>query len=338
MSTFISSLSELAALIFQSFRLPMLLPAIAFVLAQAAVVLPGLKDKPLGRIYYAHDPQSQSLLLIILVAFVTYLLTVLNHSIIRFLEGYTLPQQVPFFKKRQEQYRHHYSYLVKRRDQLQLDIYVTQSPSPGTPAYDALLLEYRGVMTELTAYFPDASEKILPTRFGNVIACAEDYPYKLYGVDSVVMWPMLVPLLSENGYAKFIEREKGYLDFLLNTLLLSDVLGVELILVGFVNGKVLAAIPQLLAIVATSVVLYGLSIDAAMGWGYTIRTSFDLYRDHLRQALRIRRPSGFEQEQTYWRQASQFYGYRHDVFGAEIFDYSKEAFQPYASQPKRDKT
>jgi len=90
LSGFITSLSELVALIFQTFRPPALLPAMMFVLANEILVLPNLKGTSIGILFYSRDQSAQVLILAVIVALVTYLLTVLNFSFIRFFEGYPL--------------------------------------------------------------------------------------------------------------------------------------------------------------------------------------------------------------------------------------------------------
>jgi hypothetical protein len=336
MSAFVTSLSELAALIIQSFRLPALLPAAIFVVANAALVLPGLKDTLLGQAYYSFDQTGQTLILAVFTTFIAYSLAIVNLSIIRWCEGYPLLEW-PLRPGRwlQNVHQQHYLDLKRRRDILEHRMQAIQveqrTPRPDTLEYWQLESEYQSVITELTLFYPSSPGRIAPTRLGNVIAAAEDYPHALYEMDAVLLWPLLAPTLTEKGYAKFIEREKAAFDFLLNMLVLLAIVGLEIAFSAWLRSKsILVLALQLLAVMTATFVLYRLSIDGAVGWALTIRASFDLYRDHMRQALRIKQPEDFGDERRYWKLASLFYGDRRSDLGEDLFDYSEAAFRAQA--------
>jgi len=331
MSGFVTSLAELTALFFNSFRLSVLLPSIVFSVVNVAIILPNFKHRLLGQIYFNMGNLERALILAIVIAFVTYLLNSLNFSIIRWFEGYPLLQW-PWLRKgpgKWLQNIHHrrHSDLWQQLSTLKQDLGdVTTEKARFNPKHQKLTTDYQRLITELTLSYPSDPGRIVPTRFGNIIAAAEDYPHVLYKIDAVTLWPLLVPILTEQKYMKFIEREKGTLDFFINTLVLSAIVGLELVFVSWLNNAHLGLLSlQLFTILILVIVLYQLSIDGALAWATTIRTAFDLYRDHLRIALRIKQPEDFGDERYYWEQVSTFHKERNSDVGSDIFDYSQEA-------------
>lgn len=342
-SAFVTNIKDLAALVFESLRLPVLLPTLMFVLANMMIVFPGLRDTYIGQFYYSLDQTSQALVAAILTAFIAYLLNVLNLFLIRWLEGYPL-MEMPLRPGRVFCHIHRSHFLAlkqKRRDLEERFGPRNVESTHQLVSQEQLKLadEYRSVLTELQLFFPKKRDRITPTRFGNVIAAAEDHPHELYNMDSVTLWPLLVPILTEKGYAKFIEREKAPLDFIVNSMVLFCTLGIETVIISILHQRSWLIIAmQLLATVIALMILYQLGIDGALGWGFTIRTSFDLYRDHLRQSLRIKRPDSFGQERRHWGLASRFYAMGGAFQGNEIFDYSPEAFEAQLGSESQKET
>ena len=96
MSALISSLSELIALLIQSFNLGALLPSFVFILLNYVFVRPYLKELAFYRIIGNSDPAMPVLLLAALTITLGYLLTAANTQLIRWFEGYPLWDQFPF--------------------------------------------------------------------------------------------------------------------------------------------------------------------------------------------------------------------------------------------------
>jgi hypothetical protein len=246
------------------------------------------------------------------------LLTAMNHLIIRWFEGYPLIDQFPFNKW--------YEKHLHRPDQIQEDIAnlraeihrldkeALKSPIRARPPLRrqqmALQAEIQSLAGEQFFLYPASKWRILPTRLGNIIAAAEDYPEQLFGMDTVLLWPYLVPTLAESGYSKFIEREKAIFDLLLNSTVLIGLLGLE---IGFLEAVLALAgwiwrLPlELLLFGGAVVVLYYLTSHGATGWAGTIRAAFVLYRHKLREALGLANPSSYKQERDLWILASEFY-------------------------------
>lgn len=328
MTAFITSFSEIIALILQALRLPSLLPAIAFAAANGLLIFPKLSNTMVGNAFLNSDEPAQALILILSAVMTAYYLSVLNLTIIRWFEGYPLIELGLWPGEELvllHQSRH--SDLEKRINQFFKD-----DQGLGLVSDPRRQRQFNSDVKEFTLLYPQYKSRIVPTRLGNAVVAAEDYPHALYKMDSVVLWALLVPILVREGYGKFIEREKASLDFLLNTIVIIAILGIEIVLIGIHNHEhwyILGL--EAIAVLITSWLLYNLSIEAAIGWGRTIRTAFDLYRHKLRDELKLKDYKDFDEESELWRNVSDFYKLRAPGFGQEIFDYlPKKPYRTHA--------
>jgi Flp pilus assembly protein CpaB len=148
--------------------------------------------------------------------------------------------------------------------------------------------------------FPEESDQVMPTRLGNILKSAELYPKRQYGVDSVLLWPRLYPLLPES-FAGGVAETKSSLDLMLVLSALSAIFafaaGVALLIRGgpwwlfpacFCGGLILAY---------TS---YTSALRAAGPYAQLIKSAFDLYRGDLIDKLGFERPKSLEEEVRFW--------------------------------------
>jgi len=196
---------------------------------------------------------------------------------------------------------------IERLDQEALSRPLPERP-PLREEQEVLRAEKHLLEAEKLFMYPANKWRILPTRLGNIIASAEDYPQQLFGIDTVLLWPYIVPTLAENGYSKFVEREKAIFDLLLNTTVLVAVFGLEIGCLDALSNGLTWRLPiELTLIGGATYALCRLTTHGAMGWGLTIRAAFVLYRDKLREALGLVRPESYTQERKLWKRASEFY-------------------------------
>jgi len=343
MSVFVKTLSDLVALFLQALRLSVVIPSFILVGLNVALVLPQLEGTQLW-----HTLQEQKPLIpvaVIVVFFVllgAYVLAVLNTPIIRLFEGYPLLSLKIGRRLRTSNYRR-ILYLQKRIQEL--DQVITQRQVQATKLPDRededLIIKLREIELmrnafndELCWMYPHHQTwRVLPTRLGNAIAAAEEYPGHLYGIDAVTFWPFLAPILEKSGYASFVENEKALLDFPLNMAVVTLFFGMELVYVDVLLrhlvwpiawATVVAWLPSLAKLVATETLafcFYLLAIRGAVGWGYTIRSAFVLHKEDLQQRLGLVKAGGYYRERILWKQASRFYR-DHDVTpGRYIFNF-----------------
>ena len=86
--------------------------------------------------------------------------------------------------------------------------------------------------------FPSAYDGLSATSLGNSIAAFEDYPRIRYGIDSIALWPRLLPILRDEKYHEYVAQEKMTFDFLLNMLAVTTILGFEFIYFFLYIGNV----------------------------------------------------------------------------------------------------
>lgn len=349
MSVFIKTISDLVALLLQALRLSVVLPATVFVGLNLTFVLPRFENTRLYQLLGVEEDRIPlTFILFFSVLILAYTLAVANIPIIRIFEGYPWMGFWPGGRLLKSNVRR-VKYLQNRIKKLDEEIRecvekaeIAEREARQEKSYLKFHRAWRYAKTaqnevrekqmtknlfngELSFFYPHHQTwRLLPTRLGNVIASAEEYSSHLYGLDAVTFWPFLSPILSEKGYAVYVEREKAAFDFLLNMVVVTLTFGLELIYVDYLLSEFAwdIAISKLLLTLIIAFALYLLSIQGALSWGYTIRVALVFYRDHLRAQLGLKKPEGFYQERIMWKQTTRFL-LDHDVTPGEyIFDYS----------------
>lgn len=326
MTVFIKTLSDLVALFLQSLRLSVSLPATVFVGLNLALVMPSFERTWLYQ-QLGFDDNDTPVVFVLLFAIilVSYILTVLNIPIIRFFEGYPLLNTPNGFERRDKKYRE-MCQLRRKIDLLNSDLAMwleqvetekDQFKKERAERFArAIELQLNGTNAKLSWQYPQHQTwRILPTRLGNVIAAAEEYPGQLFGIDSVTFWPFLAPILSKEGYASFIEREKANLDFLLNMAVISVVFSFEYIYLDFLMSPYafidfrfwLMIGVKLIVAIGLAYAFYRWAIQGALSWGFTIRVAFVLFRNQLRKKLGLRTPEDFGDENNLWEEARRYF-------------------------------
>lgn len=342
MSTVLGSLSEIAAALFQSLRLSYIVPSFLFWGLNAIFILPILPSEVRELLQQiARTFALQKAALVMVVSLLTgYFLYVLNVPLIRWFEGYHWFEW-PLLKTVAEEKRNwHQQYRLKlvRKFEKQVELrkqkifrwkdeealYSQTDPNRRPISRKISQLEtelevFRATKAKNIQYlYPTSRESFLPTRLGNVIASFEDYSHDHYEMDAVTLWPRLIPILSQQKYSLFLEREKANLDFLLNACAALLLFSLELIVCGSLYAQDIW--PWLsaagLTIVVSYVLFYRTSIVGALGWGQTVRVAFDLYRYDLLAALCGHSPKNFGEEKKIWRNISDFFR----KSGAEAFE------------------
>ena len=148
--------------------------------------------------------------------------------------------------------------------------------------------------------FPSDSSLVKPTRLGNVLASAENYPYQLYRLEAVLWWPRLVTLLPDTF--------RSQLDTALTPMLAMLNLSMLLMLLAF-GGGVAVLLTDLLWWLFCLVFLGGLLLAwgcylaatiQAVEYGELVRVAFDLYRYDVLKQMHIPLPDNLFQERLLW--------------------------------------
>lgn len=135
-------------------------------------------------------------------------------------------------------------------------------------------------------------DRVMPTRLGNVLRAAEDRAGKKYGLDAVLMWPRLFPLLSGVLTAA--------LDDARNQLDVAARFAVTFALAAAAAALLFAPHGWWVTVAVGAGILshlsYRAAVNAAIAYGELMETAFDLHRFDLLKALHVPLPPDHKHE------------------------------------------
>ena len=313
----ISTIKDTIQSLAQSLQMTMILPASSLVLMNVYFILP--------RVWDDFDPASSAALTLAIsfTLMVSYTLYAFNFPLIRLLEGYKL-RETKLSRNRLRKQKQEFKRLVNKIAALKMERArfvnrlghdpegdgVSSLSKNESYEWGALKTKLAELEHRLDRHYPSTVHAVLPTSLGNVIAAFEDYPRTRYGMDTVALWPRLIPLLREEKYTEFVNQEKSVFDFLLNMLVVVAILGTELVYLNIFFGQLGLSVGIGVTTALLSLVLYQGILIAARQWGTTVRVAFDLYRCDLRRRLGLHPTENFREEYQRWQQISRFLLYR----------------------------
>jgi hypothetical protein len=178
-------------------------------------------------------------------------------------------------------------------------------------AWERLNPDDRGDRASAYFSFPaptgtDPKAWFLPTRLGNTLAGAEQYPSQRYGLDAVLWWPRLTPLVSETLRTQ-LDAAYTPMAALVNLSALFGLYaaggGVYAVwddgrwwffLLVFLGGCVLAWLAYLAA------------VSQASAYGNVVRVAFDQHRLDIFTSLGFPQPESLVEEQRMWLALNQW--------------------------------
>ena len=160
---------------------------------------------------------------------------------------------------------------------------------------------------KLRRRFPLADNLVLPTALGNVLSALEDSVGHEYGLDGVVAWPRLYPVLGDQ-VRNMVDDRRDTMDAMARmaaTMMVTTPICVALLVWCPLWWGFLAAVPP-----AVGWVAYRAAVRAAQGFADAVRVAFDLHHVDLLTALHMVVPEQHdlqralgEQWSDYWRQS-----------------------------------
>jgi hypothetical protein len=143
-----------------------------------------------------------------------------------------------------------------------------------------------GQELERRRLFPERSDGLLPTQLGNALRAAERRAGALYGLDAIVVWPRLYPLLTE-PIRKLVDDRRDQLD-------LTARLTVVFLAAAIVSLGLLACHRWWLLVPAVCLALawlaYRGAVAAAVGYGEGLQAAVELHRFDFLRALHLPLP------------------------------------------------
>jgi hypothetical protein len=245
-----------------------------------------------------HLGAAQLLLVALATVLVAIVLQPLQLSVVRVLEG-GFPRWLGVGRAR--------AFQLRRKKRLEAAVQGLVDRAAAMPDGDAnrddLIQRAGATSARLRSRFPLPGYAVRATALGNALAAAEDAAGAGYGLDSVVLWPRLYPLLGDQVRAIVDDLRDG-MDAsarLAATGALTALAAVALLAWHSGLWTLLALVPLGVAVLA-----YAGAIRAAIALGTAMCVAFDLHRFDLLRALRLAVPVDQGTEQASNRSLSDF--------------------------------
>jgi hypothetical protein len=178
--------------------------------------------------------------------------------------------------------------------------------------------------------YPRDPARALPTRLGNILKAAEEYPaYEgRYGLDAVFFWPRLFAVVPDSTRSDLSDARATFV-LLLNvcTLALLFSAGAFAALIFAVIHPADVFWASAGGALVLAYLMYRSALGPAQAYGELVRSAFDLYRGDLLDQLKLSEPASFDQERTLWGNLGQMM-YRGDASDPEILDAARSAAPP----------
>lgn len=252
---------------------------------------------------------TQALLLVgglIAIAALAYLVQNFQYSIVRLFEGYSW-RVPPLSCVRKARVDYHKARAKALDDQMQQALLAGDDDTLRERAF------------ELLTYYPPLLQHpdlFMPTQIGNILRASEVYALDRYGLDSVVIWSRLRPVLKTEALAP-LDDKRMTLDSLLLVTFLAAFFALFWCAVLLFTHRwdlfVLCALGLPLAWIC-----YQNAVQGAIAYGEQIKATFDVFRGEVLKALDKETPAALEQEKTVWNKLTRFY-YYNETDDSEFF-------------------
>ena len=161
---------------------------------------------------------------------------------------------------------------------------------------------------------------IAPTALGNIAASMQGYGMTRYGINLETFWGRMQPILASanKDFNGGLQDSKTQLDFLIVCCWLSAIsTAVWLPVLAVTGGPWWLFLMVALAGPLAAWFCYGLAVESYVVFTELQRTSVDLYRFPLLQALHIALPAGIRDERASWNALQRL-----STYGRETVDLS----------------
>jgi hypothetical protein len=160
---------------------------------------------------------------------------------------------------------------------------------------------------------------VAPTAFGNVADSLESYALGRYHFNLPTFWSRLQPLLQKRAeFFALLQDAKAQLDFLVTStwLCAASTLAWLILLPVYSRSALLFAVIGLVGGLVSRL-LYLAAVESYAAFSEAVRTSVDLYRLDLLEALGLQRPRSLHEERAVWDALQSAF-----VFGQESVNFS----------------
>jgi len=324
MNTFTSYLEKLGS----NFLVSAMVPSLALVIASIMVFDPSLNvPTAFEELQDTYQLVGLGLLVFIFTVIIGFTLTALNTFILKMFDGYVIPPPVRFlYNKSRNIHLQKARNLMRHRNILKSKIRELEEHAGNNPGREAELEDLRDkyyrVAADYDLIYPEDLADVMPSRFGNTLKAAENYPGERYGFDSIHIWPRLVHVIPTE-YKLSIDTVRNELSFLVNMSILSVTFSFLCLLAIFYSmgaisgagtdpavffefsGKTLKYLAAAALGFISCGFFYNASIFSVGSFGLMIRSSFDLFRLDLLKKLGMERPKDSIEEFETWQKLNE---------------------------------
>lgn len=231
---------------------------------------------------------SWIILTLLILVLSSVIMQAIRFPILRLLEGYwpwpfnylglgVIALRKPYFQKRYAELRK----LIK----------ISEEQGKIETEYSEKLIE----LEDWAHRHPSRSNDLLPTALGNILRARERSPENKYGLDAVICWSRLWPLLPEHVRTD-LASARSSLDRL-----------AELCFWGFIFILWTYLTPWAAIIGLIWILMaYSMACQSAMTYGDFLETAFDLYRFLLYDAMGWPRPKNIQEEKKLGAQLTEY--------------------------------
>jgi hypothetical protein len=317
-----------------NFLVAALIPSLAFVTTAMVIFGPIIPPDVIKRLKDTFYPLEQpGLLLLLFTVILGFSMSSLNTFIYKVFEGYYLLERFPHSRRREQE-----KARQLRRQLRRIEGKITRLKNQGKNERRLVALEEQRyyVSSVYQSTFPPSKQAILPTRFGNILRAAENYPAIRYGIDAVPMWSRLIHVIPDKYYER-VDRSNNQVAFLINCSLLSLILSLLNLLASSYQFLTFRYVyvhqplsPPLLYFIPVDLplevyqqravlylvgsgfsllwfwIFYKAALPVAEQYGNMIRSAFDLFRFELLNQLNLSLPADSDEETDTWRMVSEF--------------------------------
>ena len=149
--------------------------------------------------------------------------------------------------------------------------------------------------------YPQDETALRPTRLGNMLATAAEYPWIVYAMDGLLWWPHLWPSLP-SYVSDALDGAQARLLGLLNLSLVFAVLAFEAVVVlGVVGQQWTAAIGVAIVGGVLAWLGYQGAVNQTLEVTTQIRVAFNLYRHEILKQMGLDIPDTMAAERALWQ-------------------------------------
>jgi hypothetical protein len=168
----------------------------------------------------------------------------------------------------------------------------TLAGSGGAGASEAEIRRAGAAGSRLRRSYPSPDDLVRPTALGNALAAMGDTAGRDYGMDAVVAWPRLYPVLGP-GVKTIVDDHRDMMDARARLAISAAAAAIASAVLLARSGwwLLLVLVPAVVAVLS-----YHGAAMAARDYGESVQVAFDMHRLDLLDALRVEPPRSLADE------------------------------------------